>query len=191
MPQLKRSTKILVSIFVSLTILRLLYIFIGEQLLGTNADNLLGIIFDITIFAVLLGLLNVAIKTKKHVIKIVLIVSFALLTPISLFFRIFSSYNPYEYVKCILESGSYKSIPGPLGAPKMGHQCVHTFSDGDKECTSSDECQGDCLVTENTQVTSTGMLSAKVIGGFGACAHNDRFSGCWTGTIESPIGGCI
>ena len=79
----------------------------------------------------------------------------------------------------------------PLGSPSAGYACVHTFSDGGKKCTSNDDCKGNCLITEDTEVVNTGPISRKVIGGYGQCESNDRRHSCYQGDFENTFGYCI
>lgn len=53
----------------------------------------------------------------------------------------------------------------------QGSMCIFTYADGGKKCTSSDECEGDCIVTQDSQTT-------------GFCKQNTNPFGCFS-TIES------
>jgi len=107
-------------------------------------------------------------------------------------FLLFRYLEPVKYVQCNLERGHFEGIPGPSGGPYLGHLCVHTFSDGGRKCTSSNDCEGACLVTEDTLLQHTGGVpGVEVIGGYGVCQNNDRFNGCFDATIESPVKTCI
>lgn len=99
--------------------------------------------------------------------------------------------DPTEYVKCVFSKGSYEQEEGPLGGPII-YQCVYTYSDGGKQCKNSTECQGRCLITNETQVVKVGIIESKVVGGFGRCEATNKFTGCFPGTVEDPSSaGCV
>lgn len=124
----------------------------------------------------------------RYYIKIGMGLGVFLLLLIPLF--ILFSYNPLAYALCVMRGDAYEQYPGAPGV-RAYYYCVHTYTDGGKQCKSSSECQGRCLLTDETQVVSTGGLSSKVIGGWGACERNNRNTDCFPGTIEDPISWCI
>lgn len=62
---------------------------------------------------------------------------------------------------CAEEGGVWQKV-GVLGK----YQCIHTYSDGGKMCTSSSQCQGGCIAT-------TGNGTA------GSCKRDDNPFGCY------------
>ena len=98
-------------------------------------------------------------------------------------------YDPIAHVSCLQKSDSYVSIT--LTGKKVGqYYCVHTYADGGKQCRSSYECEGDCMVSSDTIVESDSVYGKKVFG-FGVCQDSDGpIIGCSQGTIENPTVFC-
>lgn len=98
-------------------------------------------------------------------------------------------YDPIAHLSCVKLEDSYLSIK-KTGEKTGRYVCVHTFSDGGKTCVSSNECEGDCMVTEQTKIESDGFYGKK-ISGFGKCqVSNQPIVGCSQGTIENPTVFC-
>lgn len=93
--------------------------------------------------------------------------------------------NPIDVAQCALNGGSYKNTVAPLGAP-IQWQCVYEYNDAGKKCTSSTECEGDCLMTNDTKFKSTGPLQKEYVSGYGVCEASNEWTGCTAGTIENP-----
>lgn len=74
-------------------------------------------------------------------------------------------YTIQEEIDCKADGGRWEE-QGILGISA----CISYYDDANKICTSSDECQGDCVVTE--------------VGGRGFCAKNNSHFGCKS-TIEA------
>jgi len=105
-----------------------------------------------------------------------------------------SGNDPGEKKSCILSGGEWIRPETPEGAPRYNYKCVHTFSDANKKCFSNDDCQGNCLITEDTVVEQPDFLKSiksKVIGGFGACEKDDRRHPSYPGDFENPQGWVI
>lgn len=122
----------------------------------------------------------------QHTLPKVFVGFFLLVLPVLLF--VFK-YNPVAAAKCLIESGSYETRVAALGTP-VSRYCVFEYSDAGKKCTSSDECEGHCLVTPDTQFRSTGSTTSEYVGGYGKCEATNRWTGCFDGTIESPLAFC-
>lgn len=97
--------------------------------------------------------------------------------------------NSVEAAQCLINNGAYKSRVGPIGAP-TSWQCVYTYSDAGKKCTSSEECEGNCLMTDDTRFRSTHPLKKEYVSGYGICEETNEWSGCTSGTIETPFVMC-
>lgn len=96
--------------------------------------------------------------------------------------------NPVEAAQCVFNGGAYRSQMGPIGSIQM--ECVYQYSDAGKKCTSSTECEGDCLITEDTKFKSTGTSQKEYVSGFGVCEETNKWTGCTAGTIEFPYEAC-
>lgn len=107
------------------------------------------------------------------------------------FFLLLFRLDPVEYMSCFLEGGSYTALSVPPGTPPGGYMCVHTFSDGGKNCTNNDDCQGNCLITNDTEVVNTGLLEKKIVGGYGQCEINDMRYPCYPGDFGNTFSWCI
>jgi hypothetical protein len=102
-----------------------------------------------------------------------------------------NGYNPIQHLVCIRENNSYKKINGPPGI-RTKYYCIHYYTDAGKKCKSSSECLGNCLLTDETNVVSMGILKNKIVSGYGECESSDRpVTGCSPGTIENPIPYCF
>jgi len=51
-------------------------------------------------------------------------------------------------------------------------KCVFRYSDAGKECRSSSECEGRCLVDNESLPIGTEAM--------GACERDNSYFGCWT-----------
>ncbi|MGD8744444.1 MAG: hypothetical protein PVJ52_02525 [Candidatus Woesebacteria bacterium] len=102
-------------------------------------------------------------------------------------------YYPWEYISCAALKGEYTVLESPLGAPALGYKCVHHFTDGGKICKNNDDCQGNCLITDETLLENIKdkPLTPKVIGGTGKCEFNNKRHPCYPGDFENPFGYCI
>ncbi len=128
--------------------------------------------------------------TKHSVKKRVIFGLFAICVgALVIFFALIIRYDPIQHARCILSNGKFKTPVGPAGSPPLGFYCVYTYKDGGKECKSSDECEGLCLVTDETQTSSKGF-GGRVIGGYGRCESTNRINSCFPGTIGEPFAYC-
>jgi len=122
-----------------------------------------------------------------------LILIFVLVLVFILWF--FRGYNPFQQVFCMMRNDKYEDISRPLGEPGYYH-CTHTYSDGGERCRNSDECEGRCLISEETQTildpNRLGKIGGKiVIGGYGRCELSNKPTSCFPGTIEDPFAFCF
>ncbi|BCW87681.1 hypothetical protein sos41_08110 [Alphaproteobacteria bacterium SO-S41] len=69
---------------------------------------------------------------------------------------------------CAAEGGVIEHVP-----PSGIEVCVVTYKDGGKACTDGDECEGDCLTTEQTPVPGADGLV------HGMCTEKGGLSGCF------------
>lgn len=98
-------------------------------------------------------------------------------------------YDPIAHVVCVQQQDPYASLK-LTGKTTGRYYCIHSYSDGGKACTSSIECEGDCMITEQTQVESDGYYGKKITGS-GQCQQSDQpIIGCSQGTIENPTTFC-
>lgn len=98
-------------------------------------------------------------------------------------------YDPVASLSCVQQGNTYQSVT--LTGENLGkYYCVHQFSDGGQPCASSLECEGECLVSELTVVT-TDQYYGKKVEGSGTCQYSDApVVGCTKGTIENPTTYC-
>lgn len=105
---------------------------------------------------------------------------------VMLFVTEFYSVNPIAAITCSLSGGKYtrSGMESPLSSgPRFpfsgeGYVCGREFSDAGTACTSNDDCQGVCLVTEDTiletrEPSFTGIFVPKVVGGTGICSSRN------------------
>lgn len=98
-------------------------------------------------------------------------------------------YDPIAHLSCNNLDDSYISVVHT--GKKIGrYYCVHRYIDGGKTCGSSTECEGDCLVTDQTKIEPDGYYGKKILG-TGLCQTSDQpIVGCSQGTIENPTVFC-
>lgn len=98
-------------------------------------------------------------------------------------------YDPIAHLSCQELGNDYVAVK-KTGQAMGQYYCVHRYSDADKECISSNECEGDCLVTDETVVETDGFYGKKV-SGHGRCQASDQpIAGCSQGTWENPAVFC-
>jgi hypothetical protein len=85
---------------------------------------------------------------------------------LSLCVLVYISYILYPWVECGLEGGQY--VRRGLG---QFYACQHAYSDANKKCSNSKDCQGACMVPYEA-VYETSVPE------FGQCAENDDPYGC-------------
>lgn len=55
---------------------------------------------------------------------------------------------------CESRGGTYNTMPG---AAEYGNPCYIKYSDAEKKCTSSDQCQGNCVTNVISQMGKSGI----------------------------------
>ena len=73
-----------------------------------------------------------------------------------------SNYDSAKAAECKKSGGRYKK-QGLAG----NYVCVKTYKDAFRKCTSSDQCEGDCIVNETVNPIAF-------------CQPDDSAFGCWT-----------
>ena len=135
---------------------------------------------------------------KKIVLIIVLGFLVIYLLP-TILFSIFSFIykNPADFISCYKEGGKYivketPSMPSRQLFSGDGYVCKYSYTDSGKVCYSNNDCQGICLVTEDTIIENDaktkGLISIpKVVGGSGKCASTNYFPNGHPGDFDVPI----
>lgn len=89
-----------------------------------------------------------------------------------------------ELVQCIRLRGNYKFLNESLMVHKF--YCDVNYPDAGKVCTASAECEGLCLISNQTKLEPNEKGFNKVVGGSGVCSKDNTPSLCSRQTIENP-----
>jgi len=87
---------------------------------------------------------------------------------VALIFFAILSIGFYPKISCAVSGGEY-TIGGLIEA----EYCLYNYSDGGKACSSSTECQGECMLDKSTSSLSDNIIN-------GVCKSNSDPYGCFS-----------
>ena len=97
---------------------------------------------------------------------------------ISITLLVIFSINFYPMVSCTFRGGEY-TTGGLLDA----EYCLYTYSDGGKPCSSSTECEGNCILPEQVSLNNNPVI--------GVCKSDNDPYGCYSSVEDGSVLGEI
>ncbi len=116
-------------------------------------------------------------KNKKLLIALIvlLIVGISLIT-----------YLNFQKWSCQIQGGKW----GRIGIA-LDESCNFPTSDSGKECSDSDECEGDCLAELSNEERRKITYNDEIIYTMGKCARMQRMAGCMARVKEGKVDSII